>query len=162
MVGVDDDPLICELTDPPLSMWPCTRKRRVRGSPVAGPPDAGRENEGQIIPHAPSHVVSRQSTDTLAVEDPDVARAMVFYTQPFQRIHLRRGCVQRSRSNQPKSLHEFMPHGDIPCTKKSGRYALDIFAPCLLKPTFRSSRIRWIWNSPASSTLPDIFTKKRA
>lgn len=85
VVGVDDDPLICELTDPPLSSVALhSEKAGYEAAQLLDRLMQGEKMKGQIIPHAPSHVVSRQSTDTLAVEDPDVARAMVFIRSHFK------------------------------------------------------------------------------
>jgi len=85
VVGVDDDPLICELTDPPLSSVALhSEKAGYEAAELLDRLMQGEKMKGQIIPHAPSHVVSRQSTDTLAVEDPDVARALVFIRSHFK------------------------------------------------------------------------------
>lgn len=79
VVGVDNDPLLCSLTTPPLSsVIPNARRtgyeaaslldRLMRGERV--PPEA------HLIP--PLGVQSRQSTDILAVEDREIAAAMRF------------------------------------------------------------------------------------
>jgi LacI family transcriptional regulator len=79
VVGVDDDPVLCELADPPLSsVAPDTHRtgyvaaelldRLMAGEPV--PPE----------PHLirPIGVAARRSTDALAIEDPDVSTAVRF------------------------------------------------------------------------------------
>lgn len=85
VVGVDDDPLTCELTDPPLSSVALhSEKAGYQAAQLLDRLMQGEKMKGQIIPHAPSHVVPRQSTDTLAVEDPDVAKALVFIRSHFK------------------------------------------------------------------------------
>jgi LacI family transcriptional regulator len=81
VIGVDNEELLCRLCDPPLStVVPNARRigheaaqlldRLMSGSPT--PPPAAEI----LIP--PAGVVTRQSTDTLAVEDPDVRAALRF------------------------------------------------------------------------------------
>lgn len=79
VVGVDDDELICELSDPPLSsVAPDTHRtgyaaaelldRLMNGDPV------------EIRPHlvSPLGVVPRASSDVLAIDDPDITSAVRF------------------------------------------------------------------------------------
>jgi LacI family transcriptional regulator len=79
VVGVDNDPLLCSLTTPPLSsVVPNARRtgyeaaglldRLMRGERVAP--------EAHLIP--PLGVQTRQSTDILAVEDREIAASMRF------------------------------------------------------------------------------------
>ncbi|MEN6309684.1 MAG: DNA-binding transcriptional regulator [Anaerohalosphaeraceae bacterium] len=85
VVGVDDDSLTCELTDPPLSSVALhSEKAGYEAAQLLDRLMQGEKMKGQIIPHDPSHVMCRQSTDILAVEDPDVAKALVFIRSHFK------------------------------------------------------------------------------
>ncbi|MCF7975077.1 MAG: DNA-binding transcriptional regulator [Phycisphaerae bacterium] len=79
VIGVDNDELICSLTNPPLS------------SVILNPENAGfqaaelldRLMQGQtpaseIIHNKPAGVVTRQSSGSQAIQDPDVAKALHF------------------------------------------------------------------------------------
>ncbi len=79
IVGVDDDDIICDLADPPLS------------SIAMNFDDVGYEAAHQLhlqmagkkpsmweIHQRPTHIVTRQSTDILAVEDKSVSTALRF------------------------------------------------------------------------------------
>jgi LacI family transcriptional regulator len=79
VLGVDNDELLCALSPPPLSSVIPNPKRtgwtaaalldkRMRGEAV--PPD--------IVYIEPIGVAARQSSDTLAVDDPQIARALRF------------------------------------------------------------------------------------
>jgi LacI family transcriptional regulator len=79
VLGVDNDEVLCDLADPPLSsIIPDTRRigyeaascldRMMRGEPSPGP--------ATVIP--PLGVVTRRSTDVLAVEDRTLSRAARF------------------------------------------------------------------------------------
>lgn len=77
VVGVDDDELLCELADPPLtSVIPDAR----RAGWVAAEVLAAAMSRKSVAPKTwlipPLGVTTRRSTDTLAVSDPDMALAM--------------------------------------------------------------------------------------
>lgn len=85
VVGVDDDELTCELTDPPLSSVALHAEKS--GYDVAELLDRlmhGEKMDGQIILQDPSHVVTRQSSDVIAVNDPDVAHAFVYIREHYK------------------------------------------------------------------------------
>jgi len=81
IIGADNDELICAMSNPPLSSIDVSAERvgyeaaallarLMRGEP-APPPD-----QPILIP--PGEVIVRQSSDALAISDPDVAAAMRF------------------------------------------------------------------------------------
>lgn len=77
VLGVDNDRLLCDLCDPPLS----SVAPDAVGAGRAAAELLDRMLHGESVPPAPRlvppvGVVTRQSTDILAVEDPDVARAV--------------------------------------------------------------------------------------
>ncbi|MHC4912488.1 MAG: DNA-binding transcriptional regulator [Planctomycetota bacterium] len=79
VVGIDDDELTCELTDPPLSSVALRSEKA--GYDAAELLDRlmhGEKMKGQIINHDPSHVVTRHSTDILAIRDGDVIDALQY------------------------------------------------------------------------------------
>lgn len=79
VLGVDNDQLLCELSDPPLSSIVCNTQRT--GFEAAALLD--RMMNGEPIDTAPvlvppMGIQTRQSTDILAIDDPDVAMALRF------------------------------------------------------------------------------------
>lgn len=80
VVGVDNEEVLCRLCDPPLStVVPNARRIGYEAAELldrlmSGPP----RPPGADVLVPPSGVVTRQSTDTLAVDDPDVAAALRF------------------------------------------------------------------------------------
>ena len=81
LVGVDNDELICELTNPPLSSVEQGRAADgLSGGGPAGPVDA-RQASGRaarVSWSSPRDVVTRRSSDILAIEDAEVAAAVHF------------------------------------------------------------------------------------
>ncbi|HTB62988.1 MAG TPA: substrate-binding domain-containing protein [Opitutales bacterium] len=74
VIGVDNDPVIVSHAQPPLSS---VERDDLRAGEVAASLlhdlMAGRREERQLVFGPPAGVVARQSTETLAVEDPDLA-----------------------------------------------------------------------------------------
>jgi len=79
VIGVDNDDLICDLSTPPLSS--IALNDEMTGYNAAELLDklmAGEKTTQQVITLSPTHVVTRQSTDTFAIDDPDVIEAVRF------------------------------------------------------------------------------------
>lgn len=86
ILGVDNDVLVCDLADPPISS--IALNTELAGYEAAKLLDAlmeGAEMNGQIIPVTATHIVTRQSTDVLAVGDADVKAALRFIRGNAQR-----------------------------------------------------------------------------
>ncbi|MBN2578633.1 MAG: DNA-binding transcriptional regulator [Pirellulales bacterium] len=82
VLGVDNDELVCELTSPTLSS--IEQGSRTIGYQAAVLLDelmAGRKAERLKYVIPPEGVVTRRSSDALAIEDPDVAVALRFIRQ---------------------------------------------------------------------------------
>ena len=79
VIGVDNDPIICDIGDPPLTS--IALNVEPAGYEAAGLLDQminHQKLEEQQINVAPTHIVQRQSTDLLAVDDHEVATAIRF------------------------------------------------------------------------------------
>lgn len=80
ILGVDNDELICELADVPLSSVALSTKMAgYMSSELLDKLIKGEEKmNSQEIPVRPTHIVTRQSTDILAIDDPNVSTAVRF------------------------------------------------------------------------------------
>ena len=79
VLGVDNDEIICHLSNIPLSSVALTaEKGGYEAAELLDKLMRGRRNTKTLIEIKPSHVVTRASTDVLAVEDPHVSRAAKF------------------------------------------------------------------------------------
>jgi LacI family transcriptional regulator len=80
VLGVDNEELLCEIAHPPLSSIRMGAEQIGRAAVAVlerllrGGHPPPRDNEAARVP--PAEVVTRQSTDVLAVEDPEVAAAL--------------------------------------------------------------------------------------
>lgn len=80
VIGVDNDELICDLTAPPLSSVALNHEAvGYQAAQLLDRAMAGRlVNSSTVIPLEASHVVARQSTNILAIEDTELVRAIRF------------------------------------------------------------------------------------
>ncbi len=79
VVGVDNDELLCELSDPPLSSVALgTEKAGYEAAALLSGLMSGRIGQSRRILVEPTHVVTRYSTDILAMGDRSVAVGLRF------------------------------------------------------------------------------------
>ncbi|HEV2970668.1 MAG TPA: DNA-binding transcriptional regulator [Pirellulales bacterium] len=79
VVGVDNDDLLCNLTDPPLtSVAPDTHRTGFEAAELLDQLMAGRKVAGGLCRIKPTGIVTRQSTDVLATADAEVSSAVRF------------------------------------------------------------------------------------
>ncbi|MHC4509248.1 MAG: XylR family transcriptional regulator [Planctomycetota bacterium] len=79
VIGVDNDELVCDLTDPPMSSIAlATQKAGYEAAELLDRLMAGEKMAGQNILVRATHIVTRPSTDILAIEDRTVAEAIRF------------------------------------------------------------------------------------
>jgi LacI family transcriptional regulator len=79
VVGVDDDELLCEIAAPPLSsVIPNTHRTGYEAAALLDRMMAGRKVPAKAHLIVPLGVAARQSTDVLAIDDREVAKAVRF------------------------------------------------------------------------------------
>jgi LacI family transcriptional regulator len=77
VIGVDNDDALCEIAYPPLSsVWPAHAHVGYEAASLLDQLMARKRPRTQSVLIAPSGVVTRQSTDVLAVEDLNIAKAV--------------------------------------------------------------------------------------
>jgi LacI family transcriptional regulator len=87
VVGVDNDHLICNLSNPPLSSVSLKYERA--GYEIAKLLDKlmnGEPMNGQQVVIEPTHIVTRQSTNTLYLDDPFVLQAVRYIHENSSRL----------------------------------------------------------------------------
>ncbi len=79
VIGVDNDELLCELSDPPLSsVSPDTRRIGYQAAELLDAMMRGESAPKKHIRIPPTGVVSRRSTDVFALDDREIASALRF------------------------------------------------------------------------------------
>ncbi|MBN1300515.1 MAG: DNA-binding transcriptional regulator [Melioribacteraceae bacterium] len=79
VIGVDNDPMICEIGDPPLtSIALNVESAGYEAAKLMDEMIKNKKISGEHILVSPSHVIQRQSSDVLAVNDPKVSQAISY------------------------------------------------------------------------------------
>jgi LacI family transcriptional regulator len=82
ILGVDNDDLICELANPPLSSIAVNNERAgFEAAELLDKLISGKISDRKQITAIPTHIVTRQSTDLFAVTDPEVVKALLYVQQ---------------------------------------------------------------------------------
>lgn len=82
VIGVDNDELLCELADPPLSsVMPNAQRTGYEAAALLDKMMAGLKLRGETHLIPPVGVLTRQSTDVLAISDRNIARAIHYIRQ---------------------------------------------------------------------------------
>ncbi len=98
VIGVDNDPMICEIGDPPMtSIALNVESAGYEAAKLLDQLINNQKIEGQQIPVSPTHIVQRQSTDLLAVNDSEVASAIRFIKENAKNKILINDIVKRTR-----------------------------------------------------------------
>jgi len=109
VVGVDNEELVCELTDPPLSS--VDRCYTQAGYDVAELLDRmmqGKQRKKQNVMLKPSRVIERQSTDVYFIEDPVVVEALRFIRRNANRIITVDDVVEQVATSKSGLYKKFM------------------------------------------------------
>jgi LacI family transcriptional regulator len=79
VIGVDNDDLLCSLSDPPLSsVVPDSHRTGYEAAGILDQLMAGESDQRGVMLIPPKGIVTRQSSDVLATADPDVSSAVRF------------------------------------------------------------------------------------
>ena len=94
VIGVDNDPVLCDCAEVPLS----SVRHDLEGMAYEAAALLDRLMDGKAPPATPRRivpkgVVTRKSTDMLAVENPEVAKALRFIQANFSRTNLSVGII---------------------------------------------------------------------
>jgi LacI family transcriptional regulator len=98
VIGVDNDPMICEIGDPPLSSIALNvESAGYEAAKLLDELINNKQIHGQKILVSPTHIVQRQSTDILAVDDSEVASAIQFIKENAKNKILVSDVVKKTR-----------------------------------------------------------------
>lgn len=144
LLGVDNDELICELSSPPLSSIPfATEKAGYDAGEMLDHLMEGEAPELRFIETAALPPVVRRSTDRLAVDDPDVLKALQYIRDNSSRI-IQVGDVVKSTTLSQRTLHNrFKAAVGHSMVKEINRQRAQYVAGLLADTNQSISRIAW-------------------
>ena len=162
VIGVDNDPIICGFCDPPLTS--IALNNEYAGYVIAELLDklmSGEQMKGQEIKVTATHVVKRQSTDTLFVEDEAVAEA-VRYIRENARNKIRvnevvsKTCL--SRRSLESRFRKFI-HRSI--QEEIRRVRTDLITQMLIETNLSISEITAMFNFTGVEHISRYFKKEK-
>ena len=161
--GVANDEFICEFSSPPLSSLLLTNEEAgFEAARLLSKIMKGEEKpNGQTILVKPKYVVTRQSTDILAIDDPEVAKALNFIRESAKKTIAvedvvaatylsRRGLEKRFRSCLNRTI-----------LQEIRRRKLEEFTRLLLGTNYSISKIAEIMNTPDISNISRYFKAEK-
>ncbi len=106
IVGVDNDEFVCGLSNPPLSSVALNATQAgYEAAEILSNLMKGKKKNDTVIVAKATHVIGRQSTDVLAIDDADVANAIKFIRQNARRA-IQVGDVVNSGTLSQRALQQ--------------------------------------------------------
>jgi LacI family transcriptional regulator len=162
VIGADNDELVCDLSDPPLSSIALsTHKAGYTAAEILDEMMAGqRPHVGRIVV-PPTHVVTRQSTNVLAIADQEVAKAVSFIlthaNKPIQLSNVVEAAAVSRRTLQ-KRFHKLL-HTSV--HKYISQARVERVTQMLLKGNAPVYRIAQILGYSNVTSLSRAFCKEK-
>lgn len=162
VIGADNDELVCNLSDPPLSSIALnTYKAGYAAAELLGRMMTGRKTDISRIVVPPTRIVTRQSTNVLAVADEVVATAVSFIlthaNKPIQVSDVaeaaavsRRTLQQRFTKLMHMSVHQYISLARV-----------ERISQMLIESKTTTYRIAQILGYPNAGSLSRIFRKEK-
>ena len=162
VLGVDNDPLICEIGDPPLSSIALNVEN-------AGYESARllehlidhRQIEGQDILVSPTHIIQRQSTDILAVDDSEVASAIRFIKENAKEKILVSDVVRQTRISRRALEQRFRETIHRSIYDEIRQVRVELIANLLIETDFPISHISSLFNFTDIEHISRYFKKEK-
>jgi LacI family transcriptional regulator len=162
VLGVDNDDMICEITDPPLSSVAVNFETvGYEAAQLLDKLMKGEKYTNQTIaPVSPTHLVTRQSTDILAVEDQDIASALRFIRHNRNRpIHV--NDVVNATTSSRRNLEKKFRHSLNRSILDEIRHArINHMARLLTETDMTITQIALSMGFPDSKHIAELFQKK--
>jgi len=162
VIGVDNDIPVCEVSEPPLSSIPLNNERAgYEAAELLAKLMAGEKMAYQEIVVQPTNVVTRQSTDNLAIEDSNIAKAVRFIRQHATDIIQVTDVVDvvpMSRRSLERSFRKILGRSVFEEIK---RVHVNQFAMMLIETNMSISQIASALGHPSIENINRYFRKEK-
>jgi len=162
VIGVDNDSVICDLCSPPLSSVATNlRKTAYEAAAVLDRLIQGRQTDRPTLCIQPTHVATRQSTDVLATDDPEVVAALRFIREQarrnigVQKVVERAGLSRRALEKRFRRALGRSIHGEIQ------RVRLRLLTQMLVQTQMPVTDIATALDFPDAAHASRFFSKAR-
>ena len=162
IIGVDNDQLICDLCNPPLSSIVLNvEKAGYEAAALLDKMMAGEKTNNSEIHIQPTHVAVRQSTDTLAIDDSDVVAAIRFIRQHSKdiiQVNDVRNVVTLSRRVLEKRFRSILGHS---IHDEIRRVRVEQIIQMLVETEMSISEIALVLGFPDVAHVSRYFSKEK-
>jgi LacI family transcriptional regulator len=158
VLGVDNDPLICNLSDPPLSSIVLNNK--LAGYKAAEMLDKLIDNQAAKVDNiivSPSHINQRQSSDGLAINDPDVSQAIFYIRQNAKNKILVNDVVKTTKLSRRTLERRFKQVIHRSIYEEIRRARIELITKMLLETDMPISEISSFFNFTDSEHISRYF-----
>jgi LacI family transcriptional regulator len=162
VIGVDNDPMICEIGDPPLSSIALNvESAGYKAAKLLDQMISDKKIEGQEILVSPTHVVQRQSTDILAVNDPEVAAAIRFIRENAKEKIFVRDVVKTTRISRRALEQRFRETIHRSIYDEIRKVRVELIANLLIETDLPISHISSLFNFTDTEHISRYFKKEK-
>jgi LacI family transcriptional regulator len=162
VIGVDNDPMICEIGDPPLTSIALNVESA--GYETAKLLDElinGKKMQGQQITVSPIHVVQRQSSDILAVNDSDVVDAIRYIRNNAKNKILVNDIVNITRLGRRALEQRFKKTIHRSIYNEIRRVRVELISKMLIETDMPISQITCLFNFTDVEHISRYFKKEK-
>ncbi|HES59706.1 MAG: DNA-binding transcriptional regulator [Calditrichaceae bacterium] len=158
VVGVDNDPLICNLSDPPLSSIVLNNK--LAGYKAAELLDKMINKKTVAVENiivSPSHIIQRQSSDGLAINDPDVSQAIFYIRQNAKNKILVNDVVKSTKLNRRTLERRFKQQINRTIYEEIRRARIELISKMLIETNMSITEISSFFNFTDTEHISRYF-----
>ena len=162
VIGVDNDPMICDISDPPLTSIALNVESAgyVAANLIDNMIDKKKVSQKQIMVY-PSHVVQRQSTDILAVNDINVSQAIRFIKKNAKNKILVREVVKASGLNRRSLERKFKNEIHRSIYQEIQNVRVEMIAELIIETDLPISQITSLFNFTDAEHISRYFKRKK-
>ncbi len=163
VLGVDNDLVVCGLSDPPISSVQLNlEKAGYEAAALLDKMMKGEKNaKNEIIDISPSHVVPRQSTDILAIEDEELAKAVQFIRNNATHAIQVRDVVEASSFSRRNLYDKFRRILNRSINEEIRRVRVERICELLLNTDYSISQVAMLMNFPDCNHISRYFKKEK-
>jgi len=162
VIGVDNDPIICEIGDPPLSSIALNvESAGYEAAKLLDQMINTHKIEGREILVSPTHIVQRQSTDILAVNDHEVAAAIRFIKENAKDKILVSDVVKSTRISRRTLEQRFRETIHRSIYDEIRQVRVEMIANLLIETDLSISQISSLFNFTDLEHISRYFKKEK-
>ena len=162
IIGVDNDEMICNLTDPPLtSIVQNAERAGYEAAELLDKMMSGKKVGRQTIKVEATHVVTRPSTDILTIKDSDVVEALCFIRQHSKKPIRVSEVVERVAMSRRSLEERFRKYRSRSIQEEIRRVRINRVIQMLVETNLPVSRIAMELNYPSIEHISRYFRKEK-